>query len=225
RYIERNPLRASLVLRAEMWPWSSLSDSRLNRNTPALSKPPIELPAYLVERVNMPPTPEELEAIRQAVETGAPYGDRNWREVADSLIGWRQQGRTKRGTTPFVSGAPFRQRTRHIFGDAAPGDVREAFDEIALDERPHGAQVRTVRREQRVGDRRAKLGDERVGPQAAGVEQDPAGKGIAVGVKTGGRETDQSIARHDRPPIDDALAVDNADDEAGEVVFAVGVEA
>ena len=44
-------------------------------------------------------------------------------------------------------------------------------------------------------------------------------------MKTGGRETDQSIARHDRPPIDDALAVDNADDEAGEVVFAVGVEA
>src|SRR5436309_2354377 len=30
--------------------------------------------------------------------------------------------------------APFRQRTRHIFGDAAPGDVREAFDETALDE-------------------------------------------------------------------------------------------
>jgi putative transposase len=101
RYVERNPLRANLVLRAEMWPWSSLSDSRLERSTPALSKPPIELPPDWVERVNIPQTRKELEGIRQAVETGSPYGDRSWCELADPLVGWRQQGRPKRGRTPF----------------------------------------------------------------------------------------------------------------------------
>ena len=36
---------------------------------------------------------------------------------------------------------------------------------------------------------------------------------------------DQHVARHDRPAVDDLRLLDDADDEAGDVVFAVGVEA
>lgn len=40
RYIERNPLRANLVDRAELWPWSSLSPSRCQRHAPVLAEAP-----------------------------------------------------------------------------------------------------------------------------------------------------------------------------------------
>ena len=40
-----------------------------------------------------------------------------------------------------------------------------------------------------------------------------------------GRKADQHVARLDRPPVDNPRAVNEADDESGEVVLAVGVEA
>lgn len=101
RYIERNPLRANLVTRAEAWPWSSLSESRLARGGPILAQSPFELPADWLERVNRPQTQLELTSIRSAIAEGSPFGTAEWRSVADSLVGWRQQGRPKRGRTPF----------------------------------------------------------------------------------------------------------------------------
>ena len=57
------------------------------------------------------------------------------------------------------------------------------------------------------------------------LEHDPPRQRVAVGVQAGRGHADQHVAGRDRPAVDQPRAVDDADDEAGEVVFAVGVEA
>jgi putative transposase len=104
RYVERNPLRANLVSRAQMWPWSSLSPTRLDRETPSLAVPPIRRPDGWLDVVNAAQSYEELGAVRKALETGSPYGEPIWCEATSPLVGWRPQGRPKRGRTPFSHG-------------------------------------------------------------------------------------------------------------------------
>ena len=80
RYVERNPLRAGLVQRAEEWLWSSLSRGRGDKNPdrPALSDWPVECPSQWVRWVNEPHTETELEALRLSVTRGRPFGDPSW---------------------------------------------------------------------------------------------------------------------------------------------------
>jgi len=66
RYVERNPLRANLVSRAEEWPWSSLGQRCRNRNLLELSPWPILQPEDWMALVNAPQTEPELRAIRTA---------------------------------------------------------------------------------------------------------------------------------------------------------------
>ena len=88
RYVERNPLRANLVKRAEEWRWSSLwrrcsSDSGARR---ILTEWPVEEPADWARRVNHPETPAELEALRRSVVRHRPFGSEAWtRRVAKRL--------------------------------------------------------------------------------------------------------------------------------------------
>ena len=78
RYVERNPLRAGIVRRAEDWPWSSLG-ARLGGWLPSfLEHPPIELPPDWREWVNEPQTQTELLGLRERICRGGPYGDRTW---------------------------------------------------------------------------------------------------------------------------------------------------
>lgn len=76
RYVERNALRASLVSRAEEWPWSSLW-ARLQEESDVswLSRWPVDRPPDWVARVNEPQTNAELDGFRKAMTTGTPYGD------------------------------------------------------------------------------------------------------------------------------------------------------
>lgn len=88
RYVERNPLRANLVNRAEEWRWSSLwrmvhGDDQQRR---LIDPRPIRPTSDYVEWVNAPQTQEEIDAIRQSVRRGSPYGDAVWvRGTADRL--------------------------------------------------------------------------------------------------------------------------------------------
>jgi putative transposase len=79
RYVERNPLRANAVKRAQDWRWSSLSA----RDGPEpirdlLSDWPIQRPRNWVEQVNRPQSEPELEAIRTAAQRGRPLGNKAW---------------------------------------------------------------------------------------------------------------------------------------------------
>jgi putative transposase len=94
RYVERNPLRAGFVERAEDWPWSSLRSrssgfDRLPKDESRvrLAVPPVQVPADWVRWVNQPQTDAELTALRACVSGGHPYGGAGWREEAAASLG------------------------------------------------------------------------------------------------------------------------------------------
>jgi len=97
RCVERNPLRANLVERAELWPWCSLNkrqaacgvaESSGTASAPDAPIPPgaaellddwpVPEPPDWLERVNAADTAGELEALRRCVRRGRPYGDEEW---------------------------------------------------------------------------------------------------------------------------------------------------
>jgi putative transposase len=101
RYVERNPLRAKLVERAQDWRWSSLcvrhqGDDDLR----ALLCPwPVDPPADWVACVNCPQTARELEEVRCCVNRGRPFGSETWGQRIAKKLGlehtFRPQGRPK----------------------------------------------------------------------------------------------------------------------------------
>jgi putative transposase len=88
RYVERNPLRAGLVRRAEEWQWGSLWRRRHGtaEEQTLLNDPPIQLPRDWTAYVNRPEREAELAALRTCVVRGQPFGDEAWqRKVARKL--------------------------------------------------------------------------------------------------------------------------------------------
>jgi len=88
RYVERNPLTAGLVDRAQLWRWGSLwSRTRGTEAIKALLSPwPVERPANWTARVNAPLTTKELDRVRVSIERGRPYGEEKWvRETVKNL--------------------------------------------------------------------------------------------------------------------------------------------
>ncbi len=90
RYVERNPLRANPVARAEDWPWSSLGQASSSASIP-LAAWPVPQPAQRhgeqwVEWVNGPQTEGELRSLRACTMRGRPFGDDAWvQRIAESL--------------------------------------------------------------------------------------------------------------------------------------------
>jgi len=85
RYVERNPLRAALVERAEDWRWSSLALRKLGGPT-ILSPSPVKLPRDWIARVNRTQSEAEVEAVRRSIARGAPLGGVAWqRRTAERL--------------------------------------------------------------------------------------------------------------------------------------------
>lgn len=86
RYVERNPLRAGLVRRAEEWRWSSLHD-RASSGALLLSEPPVGRLVDWIEFVNEPGTETDLQALRTSACRGRPYGDSPWTDLTVSRLG------------------------------------------------------------------------------------------------------------------------------------------
>ncbi len=98
RYVERNPVRAKLVERAEDWPWSSLWQ-RLHvepgATKPALCEWPVQRPEDWLEWVNRPKTGPELEAVRGSVVRGRPFGAASWQRQTAAALGLEATFRTR----------------------------------------------------------------------------------------------------------------------------------
>jgi REP-associated tyrosine transposase len=98
RYVERNPLRASLVERAEEWPWSSLKCH--GRQKPSLlAEWPVSRPADWVSQVNVPQTDAELQAFRRAMQDETPFGEDDWRREVQEILEMsprRRRGRPRK---------------------------------------------------------------------------------------------------------------------------------
>jgi len=80
RYVERNALRANLVERAEHWRWCSLwhRHHRTNQATELLDHWPVRFPGNWTELVNQPQSNEELNALRNCIIRGQPFGSTTW---------------------------------------------------------------------------------------------------------------------------------------------------
>jgi putative transposase len=87
RYVERNPLRANLVERAEDWRWSSLWHRVHATQVPWLSDWPMALPTRGTDHVNGVLTESELAALRQCMARGAPYGADDWQKQTVAALG------------------------------------------------------------------------------------------------------------------------------------------
>jgi putative transposase len=100
RYVERNPLRASLVDRAEQWRWSSLWHRRRGSSHVPLERLQNFLAPEWIDFVNGPQTLAELGAIRCAIRHGTPVGRREWVDATALLAGLpplpRSVGRPRR---------------------------------------------------------------------------------------------------------------------------------
>jgi putative transposase len=106
RYVERNALRANLVVRAEDWWWGSLAWRRSAHRPSFLATPPVSLPDEWLDCVNEPESAVELAALRRSVNRCTPFGDTAWVEATAARLGLestlRSQGRPpKRGHATF----------------------------------------------------------------------------------------------------------------------------
>ena len=89
RYVERNPLRASLVRRAEDWRWSSLWRWHAGDATQQamLAAWPTRRSANWIDYVNTAQTEGELNSIRRAIVRGNPFGDERWTDKTVARMG------------------------------------------------------------------------------------------------------------------------------------------
>jgi putative transposase len=98
RYIERNPVRAGLVGRAQDWPWSSAALARAS--SPALDPGPVPRPVGWLDYVNAPQSEAEVAAVRECIRRRCPYGDTAWVGGPARQLGWeaslRSRGRPRK---------------------------------------------------------------------------------------------------------------------------------
>ena len=99
RYVERNPLRAKLVKRAEDWRWSSLRRDAEGRS---LDPGPAPRGANWLEFVNTPMTEAEVAAIRLSLRRDRPYGTDAWTTETAGCLGLEYSIRA-RGRQPRLS--------------------------------------------------------------------------------------------------------------------------
>jgi putative transposase len=76
RFIERNPVRARLMRRAEDWRWSSAAPAR--EGQPELTPSPVRHLGDWLRYINEPQTEAEVEALRESIRGRRPYGSELW---------------------------------------------------------------------------------------------------------------------------------------------------
>lgn len=99
RYVERNALRANLVLRAERWRWCSLWHRSHPSDLVTLGQWPLACGERWLDYVNQVETEAELKALRRSAWSGTPFGDTVWQQRTAKRLGLestlRRPGRPK----------------------------------------------------------------------------------------------------------------------------------
>ncbi len=102
RYVERNPVTAEVVARAEEYRWGSLWVRRSGTAElkELLSPWPVDCPGNWLKTVNMPMTGKELERLETSMKRSRPFGDEAWTDRVVKKLGLehtiRNEGRPKR---------------------------------------------------------------------------------------------------------------------------------
>jgi putative transposase len=87
RYVERNPLRAKLVARAEEWRWSSLRLRDADERPEWLRAGPVPRGRGWVEHVNRAQSELELMQVRASILRGTPFGSARWAKLTAGKLG------------------------------------------------------------------------------------------------------------------------------------------
>jgi putative transposase len=87
RYVERNPVRANLVQRAEQWAWSSAAMWRKKELPAWLHVGPVRYEGNWLAWVNRPQTGTEEEALRKCIARGSLYGGSTWQRLTARRLG------------------------------------------------------------------------------------------------------------------------------------------
>ena len=102
RYMERNPVRAGLVERAQDWLWSSAAPQRAG--LPVLAVSPVPHALDWLPYVNEPQTEAEVESLRECIRRRRPYGDDAWAQRTARQMGLeaslRPRGRPAKMAAP-----------------------------------------------------------------------------------------------------------------------------
>jgi putative transposase len=96
KYIERNPVRAHLVGRAEDWQWGSAWRRMHGNDTQLALLAPLgtPLPPNYRTWINTPEPAETLKAVRTSVVKGVPFGTTDWVERTVEAFGLAQTRRS-----------------------------------------------------------------------------------------------------------------------------------
>lgn len=129
RYVERNPLRAGLVDRAEDWPYNSASAIELPAR-PRVHPWPVERPANWLELVNQAGGDLAVDTLRQCVARSSPFGGASWCAGAIDRLGWRS------GVRP--GGRPKTSPGEVLLRQEAVKPLREMFSGTAGPSRDEG---------------------------------------------------------------------------------------
>ena len=89
RYVDRNPLTAGLVERAEDWRWSSLwvREQGTAEQQAVLSAWPTQRPGDWTKQVNRVITPKEQSRWEGSLARSQPFGDDGWTAMAGRKLG------------------------------------------------------------------------------------------------------------------------------------------
>jgi putative transposase len=96
RYVERNPLRAGLVDRAELWRWSSAWRRANHCDRGVLDAWPLTMPVDWLSTINVIEPVSSLENVRKAINTSRPYGDARWTDALVRALGLPSTSRSPR---------------------------------------------------------------------------------------------------------------------------------
>jgi putative transposase len=87
RFIERNPLRATWVERAESWEWSNLRWLASPERAPVRRDPgTVPRGSDWQERVNAVLTPGEEERLRECIRRDRPFGADAWTRTTAEVM-------------------------------------------------------------------------------------------------------------------------------------------
>src|SRR5689334_3271149 len=102
--------------------------------------------------------------------------------------------------------------------------MRERFDLAAIKEPCQRRQVAAMRLEQLSADGRAELLDETIVAVAGDIKEELARQTIAISMQPDRGQPEQLVAGRDAAAIDNLGAIDDADDEASQIIFAARIE-
>ena len=90
RYVEANPLRAKLVIRAEQWEWSSRWQRDQGKDAPRLTSWPVERPRHWRASVNEPMASEQAASVQASLKRERPLGSEKWTKRMAAKLGLTQ---------------------------------------------------------------------------------------------------------------------------------------